>query len=244
MSQKKSQDISARRRRKAQQKGKIPWKYLIPAIVVIVLIIGLAYVNSRSPDTSSTEQITTSLYPFACLGSEQLTFHIHIWLRIVINGQNITIPAAVGIVNPVFENANNEKIATGGSCFEPMHTHDDSGIIHVESATNINYTLGDFFDIWKVTYGNLSIGGVNHPIVLNSTDILGYKIDSTHKLVLLVDGASSSQYGSLVLNQYDYCSSTNQNVPPCFPSAGAPYWNGGNYPYETGHTILIEYETT
>lgn len=217
---------------------------MIPAIIVIILILGLVYINSRSNVTTSTEQINTSLYPFACLGNEQLTFHIHIWLRIIIDGQNITIPAAVGIVNPVFENADNEKIAYSGSCFEPMHTHDNSGIIHIESATNTNYTLGDFFDIWNVTYDSVSIGGVNHPIVFNSTDILGFKTDSTHKLVLLVDGASNSQFGSLVLNQYDYCSSSNSNVPPCYPTAGAPSWNGGNYPYGTGHTIAIEYETT
>ena len=31
----------------------------------------------------------------------------------------------------------------------PLHTHDDSGTIHVESNTVRNYTLGEFLDIWR-----------------------------------------------------------------------------------------------
>jgi hypothetical protein len=31
----------------------------------------------------------------------------------------------------------------------PLHTHDSSGLIHVESNTFRNYTLGEFLDIWK-----------------------------------------------------------------------------------------------
>lgn len=30
----------------------------------------------------------------------------------------------------------------------PLHTHDDSGTIHVESSTNRNYRLGEFFKVW------------------------------------------------------------------------------------------------
>jgi hypothetical protein len=30
-----------------------------------------------------------------------------------------------------------------------LHTHDDSGIIHIESPVNRDYTLGQFFDVWN-----------------------------------------------------------------------------------------------
>ncbi len=157
---------------------------------------------------------------------------------------NITIPAAIGITNPVFSNGG----ATGGpgSCFEPMHTHDASGIIHIESSdTSTQYTLDAFFQIWKLTYSTITINGASQPVIFNSTDILGYKTDQTHRLVLLVDGTSSAAYGSLALNQYDYCDSTVASVSPCYPTAGGdPYYNGQPYPYGTKHTIVIDYMAT
>lgn len=30
----------------------------------------------------------------------------------------------------------------------PLHTHDTSGTIHVETSINRNYTLGEFLDTW------------------------------------------------------------------------------------------------
>jgi hypothetical protein len=30
----------------------------------------------------------------------------------------------------------------------PLHTHDDTGTIHVESNANRNYTLGQFLKVW------------------------------------------------------------------------------------------------
>jgi hypothetical protein len=34
------------------------------------------------------------------------------------------------------------------SAMAPLHTHDNSGIIHVESTVNRNYTLGEFLNVW------------------------------------------------------------------------------------------------
>jgi hypothetical protein len=30
-----------------------------------------------------------------------------------------------------------------------LHTHDDSGIIHVESPTNVSFSLGQFLQLWN-----------------------------------------------------------------------------------------------
>ena len=30
----------------------------------------------------------------------------------------------------------------------PLHTHDSSGTIHVESSVERDYTLGEFLDVW------------------------------------------------------------------------------------------------
>jgi hypothetical protein len=249
-----SNDISARRRRK-QSKG-LPWAYIIPAIIVILVIIGAVYAETRAGAVTTSVLLSGDLhFPYPCLGSESLFLHIHPYLRIVIDGQNVTIPGAIGIENALPEGQSNWGEVYGGgssSCFEPVHTHDSSGLIHIESPSNINYTLGDFFTIWNQTYTYALINGVKHPIEFSSNSIFGYSTNSTYKLELLVDGQPSDAYGNLVLNTLDYCGpQVTSTSSSCYPTAwdsstnsgGAPAWNGavGTYPYGTGHTIEIEY---
>ena len=191
-------------------------------VAVLVASIGGGYYLYSAQQTSYG-------FPFPCLPQESLYVHIHPYLRIVINGNNITIPEGIGITS---------------TCLEPVHTHDSSGIIHIESPTNTNYTLGDFFKIWRATYQTITIIGVKHPIVFNSTDIFGFKVDKNHRLLLIVDGKQSFEYQNLVLNTLDYCNASNGSQPPCYPTAtGDPYYAGNPYPYGTGHTIVIEYIT-
>jgi hypothetical protein len=250
---KTSRDVSARRRKK-QEKG-LPWAYILPAIIVIILIIGAVYVETKGGTITTTALLAGNLnFPYPCLGSEALFLHIHPYVRIIIDGKNVTIPGAIGIENPLPEGSSTwGEVYSGGSasCFEPVHTHDSSGLIHIESPDNQNYTLRDFFNIWAQTYSYALVNGVKHPIVFNSTDILGYTTNSTYSVVLLVDGKPSTAFGSLVLNTLDYCSpSITSTSSPCYPTdwnslanyAGQPAWNGGTgYPYGTGHTIVIEY---
>ena len=106
------------------------------------------------------------------LGQEQLAFHIHQHLDIYDDGKLVSVPALIGI-HP-----------TGSTFFADLHTHDTSGIIHVESATQYDYTLGQFFGVWGVRLSKTCIGGLcgNTPlhIWVNGTPFLG---DPT-KLVL------------------------------------------------------------
>ena len=248
-----NKDISARRRKK-QEKG-LPWAYILPAIIVIALIIGTVYVETRSGPVTTTALLAGDLnFPYPCLGSEALFLHIHPYLRIIIDGKNVTIPGAIGIENPnPIEPSNWGEVYSGSSasCFEPVHTHDSSGLIHIESPDNQNYTLGDFFNIWAHTYSYALFNGTKHPIVFSNSDILGYTTNSNYSLVVLVDGKPSTAYNNLVLNTLDYCGPTiTSTSSPCYVtdwdaatnSAGAPAWNGGTgYPYGTGHTIVIEY---
>ncbi|MFI5422107.1 MAG: hypothetical protein ACHQ1H_14175 [Nitrososphaerales archaeon] len=244
----KNRDVSARRRRK-QEKG-LPWAYILPAIVVLFVIVVAVYVESRGP--TSTIQVLppygNGSFPFQCLGTESVVYHVHPWLRIVINGQNVTIPGAIGLKNPLPEGNSTWGEVYGGSsstCFEPVHTHDASGVLHIESPTNTNYTLGEFFQIWAATYQYVLVNNTQKPIVFTNTEILGFNNTSTEKVVLLVDGKPSTDYFSLVLDTLAYCgASDNATSSPCYPTAsGAPAWNNGQspYPYGTHHTIEIEY---
>ncbi len=214
-----------------QEKGRIPWSYIVPAIVVVVVVLGVVYIESSTgPSTIVTTGIGNGIFPLACSSEQSLVMHVHPWLRIVIENQNITIPSNVGVTV---------------SCDEPVHTHDSSGIIHIESSTYTNFTLGEFFEIWAATYAYAAINNTKAPIVFNSTDILGFRADQSHSVVLLVDGQKSNAYGSLVLNSLDYCNASNSvsASSPCYATAqGNPFYSGSSgYDFGTGHTIVIEY---
>lgn len=80
------------------------------------------------------------------LSAEGSAMHIHQHLDIFVDGKPAAIPAGVGI-----------NQAAG--FISPIHVHDTSGIIHVESPTVQTFTLGQFFDIWGVKLTAQCIGG-------------------------------------------------------------------------------------
>jgi hypothetical protein len=80
------------------------------------------------------------------LTEEGVALHIHQHLDISVDGKPVQVPADIGI---------NEAQGFIAS----IHTHDDTGIIHVESPTVQDFTLGQFFDIWGVRLTAECIGG-------------------------------------------------------------------------------------
>ncbi len=241
LAQTRKQKVLQEVKRKRQQRTVI--SIIIVGVLISIIGVGVWALSRNNGGTN---------FPFPCL-AETTTLHVHPWLRIWIESTpgskfNVTIPTAVGILNPQISNGQ----AGGGSCFEPLHTHDSTGIIHVESAHNTDtYTLSDFFNVWKATPGlsTVSVPGLgNLPVVFNSTDILGFKPDQTHTLSLLVDQGqstyqNSTAYGSLSIVPLDYCSTAVGQSFPCNLTAGGdPFWGGDTYPYGTGHTIVIYYK--
>jgi hypothetical protein len=80
------------------------------------------------------------------LGFEGTALHIHEHLDIFVDGKRVVVPAGVGI-DPA------------GRFISPLHTHDTSGVIHVESPTVRRFTLGEFFGVWGVPLGPGRLGG-------------------------------------------------------------------------------------
>jgi hypothetical protein len=76
---------------------------------------------------------------------EGTVIHIHQHLDLYVDGHKVVVPAGIGI-DP----------AVG---FAPLHTHDASGVIHVESPTVRSYTLGQFFAVWGVRFTPSCLGG-------------------------------------------------------------------------------------
>ncbi len=158
--------------------------------------------------------------------------HIHPYLRIFVNGQPVPVPAAIGI----------RSRSGAAACLEPVHTHDASGIIHIESHSQTQtYTLADFFTIWRATYPTVEIGGAGYPVSYTSSELFNHRQAGPAAIQLLVDGAPSRAGPLLALNTLDYCSAAMAG-PPCAPTALTdPYPPLLIQRYGTGHTIVLEY---
>jgi len=81
---------------------------------------------------------------------ETLAFHHHDLVQVYVDGKKVAIPAYVGINYPAPQSQ---------VFFAVLHTHDASGIVHIESPVARAFTLGNFFDVWGVAFSSTNIGG-------------------------------------------------------------------------------------
>jgi hypothetical protein len=79
-------------------------------------------------------------------GQSDAAFHIHVILRIYVHGVAVPVPAQIGI-DPL------------GRFIAPLHTHDATGIIHLEADRAYPFTLGQVFRVWGVRFDGRRLGG-------------------------------------------------------------------------------------
>ena len=90
---------------------------------------------------------------------EQVLFHVHAHVALYINGQQKLIPYGIGIVPPYqLQQTSSGPFVAGGTKYYWLHTHDESGVVHIESPVQRTYTLGMFFDIWNQPLSATQIG--------------------------------------------------------------------------------------
>lgn len=159
-------------------------RYLLISLVVVVGILvswGRIF-PAKGPVTLITDPndlsgIQTGLVPWSvevanlrsrldalglpALAAEGSALHIHQHVDLNINDAAIVTPAGIGV-------------GAMNSFISPIHTHDTSGVIHVESNIVRDFTLGQFFDIWGVRFTADCIGG--------------YCADATHTLTVYSNG--------------------------------------------------------
>ncbi len=110
------------------------------------------------------------------LPNNQMVLHNHVTLNVTFNGQPMTVPAFIGIVevgkaeNPLLYGDHTlDKYGMQG--MSPLHTHDASRTIHVESNTKREFTLGEFLDIWK----GLDLNGKTVQATLNGNPVSDFR---------------------------------------------------------------------
>lgn len=132
------------------------------------------------------------------LSAEGSALHIHQHLDIFVHGKALSVPAGIGI---------NES----AQFISDIHTHDGTGVIHVESPTIQSFTLGQFSDIWGVQFTATSLGG--------------YTVDAVNSLKVFVDGKElTGDPRALVLGEKQEIAivyGTAQEIPKTIPSTYA-----------------------
>ena len=119
--------------------------------------------------------------------SNKMVLHNHVNLNVTYNGQAITVPGHIGMVqigkadDPLlYGDHSMDKYGMEG--MSPLHTHDATGSIHVEANTKRDFTLGEFLDVWK----GLDINGKTVQDSLNGNSV------SDYRNIILNDGDSVS----------------------------------------------------
>src|SRR3989344_3346149 len=134
-------------------------------IAVFGLIIVLYFINSPKQKSNRELALTCTTYMAT-------QFHIHPVLKIIINGQNQEIPKDIGVAP---------------TCMNSLHTHDNTGVIHVESPEERDFNLSDFFAVWGKDMRSL---GANMKMTVNgqeNTDYENYVMHDKDQIELIFE---------------------------------------------------------
>jgi hypothetical protein len=93
------------------------------------------------------------------------TYHVHVFVGIIINTRMLALPDGAGMKSPHTEGtfAGFSNWTEYASCFYFMHVHDSTDVVHIESNRSASpetalYNLGHFFDIWGRPLSTTQIG--------------------------------------------------------------------------------------
>lgn len=148
------------------RKNALAWAAVILAVAAVGFGI-FKFLASSAPDVEASILKT-------CVNHTSPGMHIHPNLRLVINGELQDIPANIGV--------------TPG-CMRPLHTHDNTGRLHIEFSRQRNFTLGDFFKVWDKPFSSLQL--------------FDYVVNETHSITMTVNGAANGEYEKYVLKDHD-----------------------------------------
>lgn len=136
---------------------------LIAIGVVVAIAIGIAVLMEyQTPKT-----LTGNAYANPPMDSMGM-MHFHPMLTLVVDGKQETVPAQIGIDPTLWNDHSLDSYGMTGMA--PLHTHDTSGTVHVESYVNRYYTFGEFLDIW-----GLNMTGYNVFMTVNGQTVSDYK---------------------------------------------------------------------
>lgn len=142
-----------------------------------------ATVNSQPPwpDGSGTGK---SIDGIDCAAASSVTYHVHSLVSLYKDGVRLGLPQEIGLKGCAYE----------------MHTHDRTGIVHMEAPAAKPFKLGQFFSVWGKEISRTSVAGLANPryYLINNGKITPFTGDPTtilfsrHLEVLIVVGKAPS----------------------------------------------------
>ena len=155
---------------------------IIALLVIAGIVAGVVYIIYRSDNTSSNA--AAAIDGIECNTNEFATLHIHAHLDFYVDGSHLTVPERIGIVD--------------NKCLYWLHTHDSSGVIHIESPKSQEFTIGQFIDIWKAS-SDFPIYGATAKIFVNGQFV-------------------KTGLNDTMINKHDEIAIVYGNVPSAIPS--------------------------
>lgn len=132
----------------------------------------------------------------SCDTSMSENYHIHFYLGVIVNGQQMALPPGTGMFNPQPPANGFVNLAT---CFYHLHTHDASGIVHIEDPdpqnipiTQSMYALKTYLDIWGITADANHFGPFGGPVEVFTSG----QVDRSNSNGNTVNATTYAYYGS------------------------------------------------
>lgn len=113
-------------------------------VAVGVASIVLIYMFVYQPITNEPA-VGSGEFNLEEIHSVPLARHDHMSMSILVDGQPAVIPEGVGMDPKFWHDHSLDKYGPSG--ISPMHTHDTSGTIHIESTTQREFTVGEFLSV-------------------------------------------------------------------------------------------------
>jgi hypothetical protein len=161
---------------RAERTRRLAWILGIAAVVGVGVFLFLRPDEAERPSGPLPGELTTEA-PWPANGNEAqaraeaiglppespVVMHEHSNLQIFVHGEPQPIPTDVGI-----------DTSDDPAYVASLHTHDDTGTVHMESSVSRTFTVGEFFDIWGVRLSPSCMGA--------------YCQDAENRLQVFVDG--------------------------------------------------------
>lgn len=110
----------------------------------------------------------------------KLVMHEHVTLSVTAGGQQVEVPKDIGIAPELWKDHSLDEYGVPG--VSPLHTHDTSGVVHIESAVKRQYTLGEFLDVWGIEEDSI--------IRVSTAAAGGSEVHADYRQLVLADGLS------------------------------------------------------
>jgi hypothetical protein len=204
---------AVRRKRTIRVGGLLLAAVIVAGIAIAVAAGGSSHKKAAAAGSASESGLLTTPAPwapqyaglqarvqaFGFPAQSDTGYHVHVMLRIYVEGKKIVVPEKIGIV-------------TSEEYLAPLHTHDTSGIVHIEAREPYPFKLGQFFSIWGVKFTNTQLGG--------------YVAGNGNVLSVYVNGKLVPSPVEYVMNAHDLIV-VGYGKPGSFPTSFTSTFEGG-----------------